>query len=104
MNDIADIPAQKITVEELLSFIKSRRSIRQYKDRPVEKELLTQIIEAGRYTATAANRQELSFVVVEKEMELFRGLVIENLAKQGRAILAAGNMLLPIQMGSLLTT
>ena len=97
MNDIADIPAQKITVEELLSFIKSRRSIRQYKDRPVEKELLTQIIEAGRYTATAANRQELSFVVVEKEMELFRGLVIENLAKQGRAILAAGNMLLPIQ-------
>ena len=58
MNDIADIPAQKITVEELLSFIKSRRSIRQYKDRPVEKELLTQIIEAGRYTATAANRQE----------------------------------------------
>lgn len=97
MQDVADIPVQKFTAEELLSFIKSRRSIRQYKDRPVEKDLLTQMIEAGRYTATAANRQDLSFIVIEKQMELFRGLVIENLANQGRAVLAAGNTLAPMQ-------
>lgn len=97
MEDIADNPTQKFTAEELLSFIKARRSIRQYKDRPVEKRVLTQVIEAGRYTATAANRQGLSFIVVEKEMELFRSLVIENLGKQGRAILAAKNTSLPMQ-------
>lgn len=97
MKDVADISIQKFTAEELLSFIKGRRSIRQYKDRPVEKGLLTQIIEAGRYTPTAANRQELSFIVVEKEMELFRKMIIENLAKQGRAILAAENTPLPMQ-------
>lgn len=88
MNDVADITPQKFTAEELVSFIKFRRSIRQYKDRPVSQKLITQIIEAGRYTATGGNRQELSFIVVEKEMEQFRGLVIENLAEKGRTMLA----------------
>lgn len=98
MIDITDITPQKFTAEDLVSFIKFRRSIRQYKGRPVEQKLLTQIIEAGRYTATGGNRQELSFIVIEKEMELFRGLVIKNLAEKGRAMLATENM--PLQMQS----
>jgi nitroreductase/NAD-dependent dihydropyrimidine dehydrogenase PreA subunit len=89
MEDVADVTPQRFTAEELVSFIKARRSIRQFKDRPVEQGLLKQMIEAGRYTATGSNRQALSFVVVEKEMELFRGLVIEKLAEKGRAMLAA---------------
>ena len=97
MNDVADMTPQKFTAEELLSFIKFRRSIRQYKVCPVEQKLLIQIIEAGRYTATAANRQELSFIVVEKEMPLFREHVIKNLAEKGRAMLAAENTPLPMK-------
>ena len=97
MNDVADITPQNFTAEELVSFIKFRRSIRQYKGCPVEQNLLTQIIEAGRYTPTGGNRQELSFVVVEKEMAPFRGLVIKNLADKGRAMLAAENTPIPMQ-------
>jgi nitroreductase/NAD-dependent dihydropyrimidine dehydrogenase PreA subunit len=96
MNDVTDIPPQKFTAEELISFIKFRRSIRQYKERQVAQNLIIQIIEAGRYTATGGNRQGLSFIVVEKEMELFRGLVIENLAEKGREMLAAENTPLPM--------
>lgn len=91
MKDIVDITPQNITAAELLSFIKCRRSIRQYKACPVAHQLLLQIIEAGRYTATAANRQELSFIVVEKEMAQFRDRVIKNLAEKGRTLLAAEN-------------
>ncbi len=97
MADVADITAQKFTADELLSFIKTRRSIRQYSNRPVEQKLLKQIIEAGRYTATAGNRQGLSFIVVEKEMELFRALVIENLAEKSRELLASNNTPLPLK-------
>lgn len=97
MADVEDITSQKFTAEELLSFIKSRRSIRQYKDRPVEQKLLREIIEAGRYTATAANRQALSFIVIENEMETFRAHVIENLAKKGRSLIASENTPLPMK-------
>jgi nitroreductase len=89
MADVVDITPQKFSSNDLLSFIKFRRSIRQYKDRPVDRELLKQIIEAGRYTATAANRQALSFIVVEMEMKVFRALVIADLAEKGRAMLAS---------------
>ncbi len=92
MNDVIEAAPQPFTPEELLSFIKTRRSIRQYTDRGVEHDLLKQIIEAGRYTATAANRQALSFIVVEKEMETFRRLVIESLAEQSRGYLANNNI------------
>ena len=80
MAEVIDIAPPKFSAEDLIDFIKCRRSIRQYKDRPVEPELLDQIIEAGRFTPTGGNRQEITFVVVEKEMEQFRKIVIENLA------------------------
>lgn len=89
MEDVEDIAPPKFTAAELLSFIKARRSIRRFQDRPVERELIAQMIQAGRYTATASNRQSLSFVVVEHKMEPFRGLVMEKLAERGRAMLAS---------------
>lgn len=41
-----------ISPVRLLNFIKFRRSVRHYKNKPVEKEKLERILEAGRYTAT----------------------------------------------------
>jgi len=88
MADVKPLAELKITSKELLSLIKQRRSIRQYKDQPVKPNQIKQIIEAGRYTPTASNRQELTFIVIEKEMEKFRKLVTENLAKLARGLLA----------------
>jgi len=89
MADVATLGTTDLSPEELLTFIKARRSIRQYKDKPVDPELVKQIIEAGRYTPTASNRQELTFIVIEKELLAFRSLVAENLAELGRAMLAS---------------
>ena len=89
MADVTEMAPINFTAESILSFIKLRRSIRQFKDRTVEQKLIRQIIEAGRYTATASNRQELTFIVVEKEMAVFREQVITRLAEKGREILAS---------------
>ena len=52
------------TPDVLLSFFRSRRSTRQFKNRPVEREKLETIIQAGRFASTGGNRQGLHYVVV----------------------------------------
>ena len=58
--------------ERLLSFmsvlevILSRRSIRSYENKEIPKQVLDQIIEAGRQSPSAVNKQPYRFVVVTK--------------------------------------
>jgi len=52
----------KLTDTEKIIF--KRRSVRLYKDKPVEKELLHRILEAGRFAPSAGNGQPLKFLVV----------------------------------------
>ena len=44
--------------------VKTRRSIRRYKARPVEKEKLTKILEAARLSPSASNNQPWHFVAI----------------------------------------
>lgn len=44
--------------------IAARRSVRAYKDRPIEEEKLRRVLEAGRLAPSARNMQEWKFVVV----------------------------------------
>ena len=50
----------------VIETIKSRRSVRSYKQTPVPKELIEAIIDAGNWAPTGNNRQPWRFVVVEK--------------------------------------
>ena len=73
----------------MLGLIKTRRSTRKYLDRPVPRELLEQIVEAGRYAPSGGNNQTGHFLVVtdpavlarlaEMAQEAFAGMeVTEN--------------------------
>jgi len=54
---------------DALTCIKTRRSIRQYKDKPIGNDILKEIIDAARLAPTARNTQPWHFIVVtEKEM------------------------------------
>ena len=66
---ICEIPAEPVFLNEkdLLTHLKFRRSIRQYRDLPVEKEKLEKIIEAGRISPTASNSQNVRYIVLQKE-------------------------------------
>ena len=50
--------------KDILDLIVSRQSDRKYSDKPVEKEKLDRIIEAGRMAPSACNAQPWKFIVV----------------------------------------
>lgn len=53
----------------MLDLIKSRRSIKKYQDKPVEKELIQKIVEAGTWAPTGRNRQSpIILAVTDKEI------------------------------------
>jgi nitroreductase len=49
---------------EVIDAIRSRKSVRSYLDKAVEKEKLSRVLEAARMAPSAGNRQEWRFVVV----------------------------------------
>ena len=88
MGDVTDLQESTISPEDFLLLVKSRRSVRQFKDKPVEQALIRRMLEAARFTATGGNRQELSYIVVTEQMQEFRRLIIENLAEMAPKLLA----------------
>ncbi|MBD3183442.1 nitroreductase [Candidatus Poribacteria bacterium] len=59
---------------ELMTAIKTRHSIRAYKDKPIEDEKLKAVLEAGRLAPSARNLQEWRYVIV-KDRELRQKMV-----------------------------
>lgn len=53
--------------DDIVEVIRFRRTIRQFRQKEISKEIIEQILEAGRLTHTAKNMQDLSFVVLDKE-------------------------------------
>lgn len=54
-------------MEDALELLKSRRSIRKYKDKPVEEEKIERCLEAARWAPSASNRQPWEFLIVRDE-------------------------------------
>jgi len=54
-----------IKPEAILDFLKGRRSIRNFQDKPVTDEHIEMILEAGRWTPSGSNRQPWEFIVVK---------------------------------------
>lgn len=56
-----------IKSEILLNFLKGRRSIRAYQDKPIDDKELNMILEAGRWTPSASNRQPWRFIIIKNK-------------------------------------
>ncbi|NHI91874.1 MAG: hypothetical protein EAX96_05185 [Candidatus Lokiarchaeota archaeon] len=52
---------------DILEIIKTRRTIRKFKNLKVEKEKIKKVIEAARWAPSAANLQPIEFIVVDKD-------------------------------------
>ena len=52
---------------KVLEAIRSRRSVRSFDEKPVDRHLIDKVIEAGNWAATAGNLQPWRFVVVQDE-------------------------------------
>jgi len=67
--------------------ILSRRSIRKYQTKPIPKEILEDIILAGRSAPTAMNCQEIKQYVIANNIEKVKEIgkkVLQNRAKAGK--------------------
>lgn len=69
----------KVDAENLLNFIKFRRTVRRFKSKDVEAEKLLKIIEAERFTQTASNLQDVSFIVVKDKLNELKDLTYDRL-------------------------
>jgi nitroreductase/Pyruvate/2-oxoacid:ferredoxin oxidoreductase delta subunit len=64
--------SQKITFEQGVQLIKSRRSIRAYRDKPVSREIITQLIDTARYAPTGGNSQGVKWLVFDSKEKMRR--------------------------------
>ena len=77
--DHADVPLDdsleidkeaKITHAQTIQLLRSRRSIRRFKDKPVDQETLQHLIELARYAPTAGNTQLIEWIVVNERQKV----------------------------------
>lgn len=67
----------RLNPDEVIDVIRFRRSIRRFKKEGIPKEVMGQILEAGRLTHTAKNMQDVSFVVLDKEKNRLEQMAVK---------------------------
>jgi nitroreductase/NAD-dependent dihydropyrimidine dehydrogenase PreA subunit len=63
-------PSLDLSREQAEQFLRSRRSVRRFKSRPVEQDDLQQLIEIARHAPTASNAQVLHWLVINDQKRL----------------------------------
>ncbi|MCI8513393.1 MAG: 4Fe-4S dicluster domain-containing protein [Lachnospiraceae bacterium] len=71
----------RVSPEVMLNTIKCRRSIRQFEKRQVKREDVERILEAGRFSPTGSNSQNVSYLVFREQTEELRALAMEEFRK-----------------------
>lgn len=74
----------RLKPDDILEVIRFRRTIRQFKQKEIPKEVIGQILEAGRLTHTAKNMQDVSFVVLQKEKNRVEQMAVSQFRKLKR--------------------
>ncbi len=73
--------APRIPYETVIHNIQFRRSIRQFERRPVERDVLEKLLEAGRYSETGKNAQQVSYIVVQEKLDEIKPLIWDGMLK-----------------------
>lgn len=63
--------------QQLMDALRTRRSIRQFKKRPLAPEVIARIIEAGRLTPSAKNAQDVSYIVLKDNIERYEKMAVK---------------------------
>jgi nitroreductase/NAD-dependent dihydropyrimidine dehydrogenase PreA subunit len=86
-----ELPVIHVSPENMRNLLLSRRSIRVFKEKPVSKELIEQLIEVGIHAGTASNGQTENFVVIQdrKRLSELGKMVIKVLWNKGMKYLGS---------------
>lgn len=74
-----DVNTFSIDEDSFLNFIKFRRSIRKYENKKVERYKIEKLLEAGRFSATGCNTQDVEYVIIDKEIENVKAKIWDSL-------------------------
>jgi len=62
--DFMDLPDQNLDHTGYLNFLANRRSVRNFKDKPITRELLDQILESVAYAPSGAEPEKITITVI----------------------------------------
>lgn len=65
-----------LDAQQLLEAIRTRRSIRQFTNKEVTSEIMKQIMEAGRFTPSGGNAQNVSYLVLKNDIEKYEKIAV----------------------------
>ena len=76
---IVEYNPRKIPVgyDDLLQFLKQRRSVRWFKNKKIDKLTFDKLFEAAYYSPSAQNEQDVEFVVLDEKLDEFMNLVYD---------------------------
>jgi nitroreductase/NAD-dependent dihydropyrimidine dehydrogenase PreA subunit len=73
---LADCPTWKreltLNPDQCEQFIRARRSIREYKDQPVPREVISRLIKLARYAPSGHNDQDVEWLVIDNKEDLLK--------------------------------
>ena len=76
-----------IDPQAYLNFIRATRTVRQFKDKKVEKEKIEMMLEGARYSPTGGNLQNVRYIVLQDETEKFKKEAEEELYEAAKEVL-----------------
>lgn len=84
MDDVIEYNKENFDIdsEHLMNFMRFRRSVRLFKKQDIEEEKIEKIIQAGKFTQTGGNMQDVSYVIVKDKVQEVRKMVLETLNAQ----------------------
>lgn len=88
MTEIIDYNLRDFEIDPIvyLNSLKFRRTIRQYTKQQVEVEKINHIIEAGRYSPTGGNLQNVSYYVIQEDIKAIKEMAIKELYEMATTI------------------
>ncbi|MGQ8338310.1 nitroreductase family protein [Sunxiuqinia sp. A32] len=69
-NDLFDLPANIIEYDQFMDFLATRRSIRNFKKKPVSNKLISQIIDSISFAPFGSDPQEINITVVNNREKI----------------------------------
>ena len=75
----------RLDPETLLKAIQTRRTVRIFKETPVPKKVIRQIIEAGRLAPTGGNSQNISYIILHRRKDEMEGMAVGMFRKLAKA-------------------
>ncbi|MHA1198310.1 MAG: nitroreductase family protein [Candidatus Heimdallarchaeaceae archaeon] len=98
----AKAPSNIINYEDLMKFMRARRSIRVYKDKPLSEELVEKILESMRYSLSASNRQNRRYLVLTNPEDIkYLSNKVSGLMVKAKRLLVFKYLIVPFTSGLL---